>query len=389
MGIWQLFVDESGDDARSEDTFVVAGVLVGSALDFSADLRDALEEAFWGVRYPPHASELCTPAGALIARLEGGRLAEPGGSDVLDWIEPARQVLLTSTSPLAVELRAALEAGGFASRKARYPAVQALQAWLREHAHRDPHVAVASGALKELLRGDDARLTTVLGRIADAVGPERCFIVGAAQRVEDVHAEEAGYHAAGYRDPYLALLEACLERVVMLLREGEEQHTVQITVAERDVGLPRRRLREGDVFGCIDGAMRHPFAPGGEGGRHSVQLLVSSIVPFDAAVHPGVVLADFAANRLRWTVRGRPPRWRTLTHVARQHFALPLAAVPRAFRERTPAPALGTGGHARRQIRAAFGGEAAQASDFPLDGWVADQVQHWSDLGAALTGTPA
>lgn len=274
---WSLFLDETGVFSEPEEPAALAGLLlVGEGPGSRAELDSVVRAAWPGLLYPPHASELRRAAGALRGLMLGAGPGHP-------LVEEARATLPS-------EVLASLVAAG--GRRARFDALLAAGARIAEHA--------ALRARLDAYRQDGFdRLRAALAGLAD-----RAFLVAAMvgpSSDPDVTAEQR----------YDAALTALLERVLLQLRGGGRAvirtHVAQI---HRRDGLPapaRRPIMQGDVARCARAAEAHPWhAEASDPLKKRVRLVAALPRPYDALVHPGVVLADFVANQMLVPLKHAP-----------------------------------------------------------------------------------
>jgi hypothetical protein len=112
-----------------------------------------------------------------------------------------------------------------------------------------------------------------------------------------------------------------------------------------------------------------------------VRILQYRIQPYDQLVHPGIVLADFAANRLRASL-GQAARWAELRRTAAGRVALSIEAPALAFPHAGPLPACALHGEARTKIAQAFETRTNVDLGRILPGWGHDQAAAWIQAAA-------
>jgi hypothetical protein len=278
-----LFADESGDfDSADEQAFVVAGLLVGGADSprGQAVLRERIEAALPGVPWPPHATELRRPGGWLRA--------QPGAAD------PALQRALD-------QARAALVAAGELQPESLSPSgagsLYALDDVLRRRSTGlyqligrliQPHLEAVAALLGELSDQGDVWGIAAIARRDDPAP----WVEGLPYALDGLHETD---------DRWLQLNEVLVERAALAvgLAGGQRLHMR----AEHRLIRTRGGLR-------LPGARaRHALARATASGLPELPAKARpTLVCIDdprrlQREHPGVVLADWVANRVRAAVR--------------------------------------------------------------------------------------
>lgn len=275
MAEWQLYIDESGDFDAVEDRVVVVGVLLAGADHPSRqqELRDWLKSTFPSSPYPPHQRILNLAAGvaACVAR-EPARVPElQPAVDALDACPLRDDVRELRTTPVAT----------FRDAKLR-----TVDNWMRSHAR---------GAYDLLKRHITQRRGVASRGFAKVIGEGGAVVAAAEARPR-----------ASSQDRYLDLLTVLIERVVLLLADGNS-HRVVTVVGARDVTVPGRtapgrlaplvrcRLQREHVEQAAKTACsRLP--------QSSVSFAIAQPATYDSRCHPGLVLADLAANRVHGAI---------------------------------------------------------------------------------------
>lgn len=331
MEIWQAFVDESGD-FDEPDNVVVAAVLCRGAGPSQVAMRAALEVALPDIPYPPHAAHL-----RVRSFLAAALLFEPP----LERRAPAivREVagrIARSRDPEAMALRdeaARCRSEGHPAHYMDLSVLSRADAWI---ARTDFD---ASEALARVLEERQRALFDWVGAMGGSFSLAAAGQAGAAS-------------SARGAERYRAVLAAALERVEQLIGG-------RATVVVR----PSRRHDSRAVV--LDPLPGHP-AP--------ITVQIARMEGYGKQVHPAFVLADVAANRLRYVLRGS---WRQARD--RWGCALPLERAPR-FTD-TLLPAIGADDATRLAIRDAFRGrsKAALLAGLPRVGsrWEQDQAAAW------------
>ncbi len=135
----------------------------------------------------------------------------------------------------------------------------------------------------------------------------------------------------------------------------------------------------GEVFGpgesWLVGAGMPPVADDDTSDTR-VRIVPHSVSRYDSNVRPGIVIADFAANRLRWPM-STARSWHELQARADSQVALPVTAPARRDVGASPLPALAAHGLPEQAIRGAA--EKVQVLEVPWTppGWTTDQARQW------------
>jgi hypothetical protein len=395
---WQLYIDESGDFDDPDDVVCVAGLFVPLPADDDLELylRTRLAEAFPLTRYPQHAAELDIPVSrALFALREPPTPAEPEGvAAVRARVAPALDALVGADDPEVLALVAGWRVG------ARVPLerVRWLDLWLRgaaPDAHRELRAVCEhqEEALRTHVLGDLADLirrytTEVLPPTSGNPLPARPVALVAAESSHD------GPQTPAAR--YLALVELLLERVYAHLREPRDaRHHILVRTCARELRFGDttvdHRLDAADVVRASRRAAGFPFLPAEHLPDPRVWVSALSTEAFDPAAHPGLVLADYVANRARRALKSSPAR------------ALPLAAVQESIERRLghvdtrlplrarpelgPLPTVAGGGPARRHVRTCFVGRSSSDRPHIHARWASESAQAW-EIAARALGEP-
>lgn len=370
---WALYLDESGNFAAPDEPVCIAGVMLQEAPSQEADeiLRSVLKRIDPIAWYPPHATELRLTAWWVAAWALASPSARDAHPQARTLEHAAALCALACEEPPLVAMFAAL-------RRERCPSYDALKtaSWWLHRRHR-----AVNDALRDIANEADRQYRLVASRLVDQYGPSRCFVVAAS----DDGAEPPP--ASGPRDRYLALLVVLLERVFALLRtRPAERHTVRVVVAGRNVldpALGARPLRAQDVGDCVRRAERFPLDPPREPADPWVRLVPAMTTRYDALTPPGVVLADFIANRCRRALHATVS-WSTLRDelVATTH--LPVEVTARALPTMGPRPTIAAAGAARVAITRAFEPDAPDVPVDPGGPWPVEQARRWAEVAAAL-----
>jgi hypothetical protein len=397
---WQLFIDESGDFDDPDDVVCVAGLFVPLPADDDLEpyLRTRLDEAFPLTTYPQHAAELDVPISRALLALRSPRLeGEPAAvADVRARIAPAIGALLGADDPEVLTTVGAHRVGV----PLTHDRVRWLDIWLRgaaPEAHRE--LRAVCDEQEEALRAH------VLGDLADLVRRYTTEVLPPsdgnplpARPVALVAAEASPEGAGPPAARYLALFELLLERVYAHLREpGGARHHVLVRTSARDLrfgdATNDHRLDAPDVVRASRRAAGFPFLPAEHLPDRRVWLSALATESFGPAMHPGLVLADYVANRARRALKSTPIRSmplaalqqsieRRLGHVDTR---LPLRARPTLG----PLPTVAAGGLARRHVRTCFVGRVAPEPLHHVPRWASESAQAWEIAARALAAEGA
>ena len=357
-----MFIDETGNFEEPSASVAVVGWLVQhrEVPHFDQHLRSALAKVVPDGAWPPHASVLNLPISqAVVFRLFG--FAEVEKERWKSAAPALWQALSELQHPAVQEVVRLADHGVFAP----YDTLKEANEALREH---------APGTLRRLTaqRGSQAhRMACLLACLRETFEPGESWLVGAF---------EPGA-AASTDDRYLAVLEALFGRVLGVLRSADDVvHHVKTIVARRHVqvdGIPRViQLRNQDVGDCIRRAESFPLlAPPSGTPDQRVRIVPWGVTRYDELVRPGVVIADFAANRLRWPLSSAAS-WRELRSQADVRAVLPVDAPPR-MDPGTALPTMAATGAAASAIVDAFSRKTPVAVPGTTPGWAADQAEQW------------
>jgi hypothetical protein len=387
---WQLFVDESGRFDEL-DTRVVCGLLINAPVNPRADdlLVRAFKEVFVGVAYPPHAYQHNWAAGRLVSLLQSGARPAPVSEAI---VAGAMGCLEQHDHLTAVQaFRAAVEGE-------KYPEVEhvkVVDALLEQYATTEHE------CLKALRDRDRHSMWQLMRQIPALYRTDNVFVVGAAQPIGLKDEHDHG------QDPYLWLLQLLLERVISLLRQRDSASAqrVWVTIARRNVnaslipGGPPQTVQlllrhVSDAIALASATPPWPVSSSADSRRalekDSVRLQPRCIPPrYDTNVPAGLVLADFAANRLRWVMeRSLTKSWKKIERGAASYFALPIAAKPQwafGIDEIGSLAAIAVPGAPRARIQAAFADCANDDKQHACEAsWIEEATMRWEKAARAL-----
>lgn len=357
---WQLFLDESGRlDGR--ELSVVAGVLVPHPRTQSWDrgVREALERLFPAVPYPPHASTLAFTASRAVGCMMSPAPSTEDERRLHARCQPAITALRGATEAEVRALVAAADRGEWPT----HTALACADAWLWARA------PLAAAELRAIVEEQDRAFAHALRTMLRADG---CAVVGAA------HLPGAdGAPVEATTDHYLRVVEAALERVVALLRgratapvrlwlSVESRHLDDPTLGAR-VPLMSRQLAE--VARRVTAAPW--FEPAAE-----LRIVVDRPATKSPSLHPGIVLADFASNRLRRRIRNGSS-YRALRMWLERDLGLDVERRPGFTGGDEDLPTVAALGVPREAITAAVEGRAPVALGDVRARWAKDQAERW------------
>lgn len=363
---WQLFIDETGDFDDPYASVAVVGWLVQhrELPRFDADLRSALAKVVPDAAWPPHAADLNLPIVQPILTRVFGAVT----SDADAWV---RSVPGVWERLQGLEHEAVRKVVALAEQRKMAPYKDLANA--NEVVKRlDPSLFRSFTAQRERRM---AHMRDLLSHLGEVFGPGESWLVGAGM-------PPVGDDDTPKDERYLPLLETLFCRVFALLRSDDgDRHEVRVHVARRRVkpngGPLTLTLRIQDVGDCVRRAERFPVLapePGKPDAR--VRIVPHSVSRYDTNVRPGIVIADFAANRLRWPM-STARSWHELQANSVTQVALPVTAPARRDVGASPLPALAAHGLPEQAIHGAA--EKAQVLEVPWTppGWTTDQARQW------------
>ncbi|MFW5740130.1 MAG: hypothetical protein ACOC1F_07170, partial [Myxococcota bacterium] len=226
-------------------------------------------------------------------------------------------------------------------------------------------------------REDQARrMNSLLACLRNLFSPSESWLIGAFDPAAD----------ATSQDRYLTLLQALFVRVFALLR-GQQHvvHHVKTFVARRHVqlhGVPKPvQLRIKDVGDCVRRAETFPLRPPAPGATDEhVRIVPWRVSRYDERVCPGIVIADYAANRLRGPLSSAPS-WSELQSQATARVRVPIAA-PACMDPNSVLPAMAANGSPAAIIVDALSRTPPASIPRTSPGWTADQAKQWANAVA-------
>lgn len=359
MTDWTLFIDESGSVEDADDLHVVAGLLLATddTTSLASTLRQRLEAIYPLWPYPPHAAPLNLPTSRVAALLRG----QVGEGEAAAWLAarsgPLKDYLQRSKEPAARRFRSEVKRWTRGGREPGFDTLRAADCLLRQ-ALPTEHARLESECLQQ-----ERRVRELLSALGEVPKTQATVLAGVSlPGAPDVPPDGLAYtgKCGIRRDRYVRALEVLLGRAFLLLQR-ERAQVVRLFVATRTVGVRAISPRRGglDLYPHYVGDIALQAAEGLPTLAAAPRFVpVGSPNRYDASVHPGIVLADWIANRARRALMARPKGdpVQTLT----DHGALGLAASPLPVVltgvAGGPLPTVGVDGAARRAIRAALSG---------------------------------
>lgn len=366
---WWLYVDESGDFSNAHDCVVVAGLLLNQAATGTgeATLRSVLGQAAPHIPWPLHASIIHLPvAHAFWAKRAGPNQCSTelsrASADALEWAaQRSREIVDQVLGALA------------ANREPSFGKLKTLDVALSGAAP-DLHRVLSKFARDVMTRVHEVVRTLANGWLEN--GQAALFCAAEPLVGDAVPAGSSG-------DRYLSLLETLLERLLDFLDWAGDDHCVNLRVLRRNVRDPMlgataplhvRHLHT--MVSELTGSPRGRL----QGAHGAVKLAPVDTPAFDGTAHPGLVLADLTANRLRRAVfnGGNLDR---LNRAVSQLTAFPVLNGPASL------PTVAATGDLRRCVGAIRHRDAGPLpanlhalDDTHFEAWSRQQARRWMEL---------
>lgn len=397
METWQLFLDESGSfvgrkreagqqsvtHARGKPPWLIGGVLLKAPdrADFVERLGRMVDRAFPGVDYPAHATELHQlSAHALLAHRRHLELS-PKTDAVGAAVAGARVLDAAGRGDLETE-RGPCTPGHLQGPTTRWQwaDLNAATKWLVREARRDPEVEQARAACQRLLERHRGRVKQLF-RAAKEHWNARVVMVR-CKNGKSSHQLSGG--------DYLELLEALVERVqASIVRPTPTRlvvHTAGLVIWIPPDRYPYLDQKHVQAVGEASSPLAEAIAAAADHVRPEGQATVPA--RYDAHVHPGLVLADFACHKLQ-SVQGSSLN--SLTGVVSSHLGCSPTVVPRWSVTSVGLPLLCGTGEARDRVRisAALPTVSPTADPAPAAGWERAQADRWCEALRSGPFSPA
>lgn len=374
---WQLFIDESGDLTTNDRRSVVCGLALRErdTPESRKILREKVQSSLGFAPYPPHATLLNYPAGWIAAwRLHKGEIPErfAGWADICK--AGFRRISEDRSKPSFEHFSSQLDQGSFPS----FDAIQAVS----------KRLTVIDEALCKKLRTvvneADLAMRELFRNSKEIFGSQNFYILLASpsRRKETMPNDD---------DRYRGLLEALLERAAELLRPPEGlSRIVDIQAAQRFINsenLNRYMLTQpelGRIATKVMNGYREPPSRFSLNPPFKFRVAGVPDANRDPNVHPGVVLADWIANRVGRVTAGMPNLERLYERIeAKTELSVKRSA---SWKENEGLPAAAADGPGRDIVVQAYrGGEIATAMDItPL--WTQEQAKIWIAAAEAIKG---
>lgn len=374
---WVLYVDESGDTSDPNDLHVVAGLLLRSNDPTTLDgpLRRAIARIYPLWPWPPHAAHLNLPASRVAAAMRGSGGSGDRAAELRQLAQPLVDRVVGSQDAAAVAFVEAVRAWSAGGALAWGP-LRRGNAWLR---------ARARGTFDRLEREcvqQERQVQRLLSGIG-ATSPGAAVVLAVSpRRSADVDGTTPGKRIQ--RDRYVRALEVLLARVSWLLAGASP--TARLLVATRGVGVAGVRRRRFDLTPAFVADIARSGLSGVRTPDGPTRLEpVGSPNRYDADVAPGIVLADWIANRAHRGLRSphKEPLQSLVSHGALGLREAPLPVLFAPLRGGNRLPTLGVDGPSRDLIRRAMQGGSVDVSG--LDSWVRGVTEPWVRAAAEWT----
>lgn len=364
---WWLYVDESGNFAKTTDHVVVAGLLIKEQATAAgqATLKVTLHGAAPHVPWPLHASRIKIPImHALWARQKGPKHCST------QLAATSASALETLTEYEEARLRR-VETAFIKRRQPRWNDLTELDTTLARVA---PHIYVTlSDIAAEVL----ANIRHVLRTLAQHwLKNDEALVVCCSEPLPGEAAPPSGIG-----DRYLIMLETMLERLRDFAGWGGGEHTINVRVLRRDVRDPALGMATSLHVRHLQQIVRN-LTSSNQVSRHDsvdrVSLKPIDTPSFDEAAHPGFILADLIANLLRRAMFNSGNLVR-VNMGAKRMIAFPLLCGIASM------PTIVATGALRRCVARArstgsatnWNGQAALLNDDGLCLWAREQAVRW------------
>lgn len=357
---WKLYVDESGDFSNRDQAVAVAGWLVrrdNPAARPDALLRSLLPlapEPLWPFHHRDLNFAAAWAIGALAAQDQGLAVPEQPGLPSLAALGTSLHASVRGM-PMAVLFKS-WRRSPHGSWEGAHQGLRTLDSIWRDTSPEDYASALA------WVRAHEGRVSGLLRQVrAEALATPDCLLVAAG---ETARGDAVPPPRGATTDRYLGVLGCLLQRVRALLDRVDGTHEVEVDVLDRTVSWRGREARlTSDILVALADSVAVPL-----GERTTLRFVVSRWEP---GLAPGLVVADFLANRARRMLESNASL-QTVENAARATTGLATRA-----------------GVPPRSALAATGGPWAWVVDLaerlaPLPlrpvnkRWVVDQAREWS-----------
>lgn len=272
--IWQLFVDETGSFAQHSVVGLV-GVLIRAydSPQLKQTLRRRIEQAFPLVEYPPHATVLNLPVSrAVYAWPPLPSPLPPDAVETVTMTAASIALLQASNDAPALDLRNRVRA-----RPVEFAGLRPANRWL---ASKSPP---AFALLEKLANAQGSDFSCALADTLGKLGPSDRDGAFAGAVVSTAR-------GAGPGPRYEQMLRALFGTIATALPKGSQVWTRVARPTFGEWSLSTAALR-----GVASRAK-----------TEHVEFVDHPPVGYNEDAHPGLVLADFAANRFGQVLRSRP-----------------------------------------------------------------------------------
>lgn len=358
LGMWTLFIDETGNFRDAGRLSAVVGWLMpGSPSDRGQlALQRRLRSLFEACSWPPHATELRLPVAHAIQALQ-------------------------ASGPVSPELRALAEAARGPLRALSDGSKLTTRDNPKGLRKLDARLLARHPALHARLQGLQDQRESGMAELLAELADQGAWVVIAATHT-DPRADVVGPGRV-VRDAYVRCLRRLFERLHTLLWHTDKgQQRVHAVVATRNVditGFPvPAPLGRATIDDVIREASQHPVLARTDARRASLAInSAAGAQKYDQGVVPGLIVADWLANRVGGVLRSEH-LWSRAS--ARLDFevlhGLPRSRVMDLAPAEPPLSTLAVDEDARSLELAAFRGEA-ESQPYVTPDWAQQATLPW------------
>lgn len=348
---WVALVDESGNFDDPCEAVCVGGLLLRTADsdELAQALRGVVEKALPHLRYPPHASE--------FNRLSFHVMSWHGLSSCERHKLPAYLARPLERAAKAIE--AVANAPAELKAAPHNPSVELLakyDRWLEAQA------PVAFRALQAVRDHCYRQLWSVLAHYTSTC--KALAIAAVESRGGPRRSPGPG------EDRYLSLLAVLCERLVQLARLTDPPPRIVLRVASRRVLRPERasELTREDLVTLAEQVTRTALPDGTR-----LEFVLEPPERYGTRVHPGLTLADYVVNQLRFIlVQGNSFPWARALQAVRSQLALPIELTGDGVQK---FPTLAADGAPQQAILSALSGAPPPALAAVQPRWAREQAE--------------
>lgn len=379
---WVLYVDESGREDDPDDLHLVAGLLLHANDSVGLDclLRAALEETWPLWPWPPHAADLNRPASRVAAAMKVP--ASAGESERATWLRARAEPLvrLVAHSSDVRARRFCDNVNAWTGGKLDFDVLREA-----DHLMRDARPN-AYRALTRECEAQERRLQQYLSALAGVQAARATVLLAVSPAGRpDLPADGLPTTKRGVRrDRYVRALEVLLAMTHQLLAGQRQEGRLYVATRHVHKEGPGDLARRVDLFpDIVDEIEASALAGCPKPPRPATLYPIGSPNRYDATVTPGVVLADWIANRARHALRrsSRPDALSALvSHGVLGTVEAPLPVVFAPLRGGGELPTVGVEGAPWLAVRDGLRGQRP-ALDALGAGWARDVTEPWLVAG--------